>query len=63
MKQWRSAAVELERVRLTELSAVDLARVAADLEDACITSALAARDSRTSGLIEQQQWLHRRPRA
>ena len=63
MQQWRSAAIEMERVRLMELSAVDLARVAADLEDACLASAIAARDSRASGLIEQQRWLHRRTRS
>lgn len=63
MMQWRSAAVELERVRLHELAAVDLARVAADLEDCCVVSALTARDSQGSGLIEQQRWLHRRGQA
>ena len=63
MLQWRSAAVELERVRLHELAAVDLARVAADLEDSCVVSALAARDSQGSGLIEQQRWLHSRRQA
>ena len=63
MLQWRSAAVELERVRLHELATVDLARVAADLEDSCVLSALTARDSQGSGLTEQQRWLHSRPQA
>lgn len=62
MMQWRSAAIELERVRLSELDSVDLARVALDLEDSCVVSALAARDSQESGLIEQQRWLHRHRR-
>ena len=63
MAQWRFAAVELARVGQAELSHVDLWRVATDLEDACVAS---ARDGRlapaSSGLIDQQRWLHRRAR-
>lgn len=60
--QWRSAAVELARVRQSELAGVDLARVAADLEDACVASARDAEDTQTSGLVDQQWWLHKRRR-
>jgi hypothetical protein len=64
MEQWRSAAVALARVQQAERVSVDLARVAADLEDACRIAALAAqRGPQTSGLIEQQRWFHRRGRA
>jgi hypothetical protein len=62
MAQWRSAAVALERVRVDELRAIDLARVVADLEDASIASAPARAASVTSGLIEQQRLFHRRTR-
>ena len=58
--QWRSAAVALERVRLQELRAADLARVAADLDDACLAFARARGLAPTSGLIAQQRFLHRR---
>ena len=60
MAQWRSAAVALERVRLQELGTADLARIAADLDDACLASARANGSALTSGLIEQQRLLHRR---
>ena len=64
MAQWRSAAVELARVGQAELSHVDLWRVAADLEDACVSSARAAElEPASSGLIDQQRWLHQRARA
>jgi len=64
MAQWRSAAVELARVGQAELSSVDLWRVAADLEDACVESARADQLApASSGLIEQQRWMHRRTRA
>lgn len=64
MAQWRSAAVELARVGQSELMQVDLWRVAADLEDACVSSALAvASTPASSGLVEQQRWLHRRSRS
>jgi hypothetical protein len=59
MAQWRSAAVALERVRLQELRAADLARIAADLDDACLASLRAHGPDVTSGLIEQQRILHR----
>lgn len=64
MAQWRSAAVALARVGQSELMHVDLWRVAADLEDACVSSArAAAMTSASSGLVEQQRWLHRRARS
>lgn len=64
MAQWRSAAVELARVGQAELSNVDLSRVAADLEEACVASARADQLApATSGLIDQQRWMHRRIRA
>ncbi len=64
MAQWRSAAEELARVGQAELEHVDRWRVAADLEDACVASAREARLAPpSSGLIEQQRWLHRRMRA
>jgi hypothetical protein len=59
MAQWRSAAVALERVRLQELCTADLARIAADLDDACLASMRAHGSEPTSGLIEQQLCLHR----
>jgi len=58
MAQWRSAAVALERIRLQELRTADLARIAADLDDACLASAWAHGSEPTSGLIEQQRFLH-----
>lgn len=61
MLQWRKAGVALERVRLEELQVADLARVARDLEDACRASAGERAASQTSGLIEQQRVLHRKP--
>ncbi|MGH7583061.1 MAG: hypothetical protein ACREL5_07550 [Gemmatimonadales bacterium] len=62
--QWRSAAIALARVRLAELARVDLARVAADLEDASLAAAPARAASRTSGLVVQQQiFLRHRGRA
>ncbi len=60
MAQWRSAAVELERVRLNELASADLARVAADLEDVSIVAARARGRECTSGLVEQQRLFQRR---
>ena len=59
MAQWRSAAVALERVRLEELRTADLARIAADLDDACLAAMRAHGSVPTSGLIEQQRFLHR----
>ena len=63
MAQWRTAEIALARVRQAELATVDLARVAADLEDACVVSAQASRPALTSGLVEQQRAFHRKPRA
>ena len=60
MAQWRSAAVALERVRLAELDSADLARIAADLDDASIAAARVRGLSVSSGLIEQQRLFHRR---
>ena len=59
MAQWRSAAVALARVRLQELCTADLARIAADLDDACLASMRAHGSEPSSGLIEQQRVLHR----
>ncbi len=58
MAQWRSAAMALQRVRLDEILGADLARIARDLEDACMASASERSASTTSGLIEQQRALH-----
>lgn len=63
MAQWRAAAVALERVRLAELGTADLARIAADLDDASIIAAKARGLEVTSGLIAQQRLLHRGPRS
>lgn len=60
MTQWRSAAVALERIRLQELQAADLARIAADLDDACLAFVRGPGPAPTSGLIAQQRFLHRR---
>lgn len=62
MAQWRSAAIELARVRLSELDSADLGRIAADLDDASISAGRARGLLVTSGLIAQQWTLHRRPR-
>ena len=59
MKQWRSAAIALARVRQHEASHADLARIAADLEDACNESARARGTVAASGLTEQQRIFHR----
>ena len=55
MSQWRSAAVALARVRAEVLAAVDLARVANDLDDASIDAARARNVSTSSGLVIQQR--------
>ena len=62
MAQWRSAAVALERVRVEELGAADLTRIADDLEDACMASVRANGSVPTSGLVQQQAFLHRQRR-
>jgi len=59
LAQWRSAATALLRVRLDELSQVDLARVADDLEGASIVAARQRAQSQSSGLVAQQAILHR----
>jgi hypothetical protein len=61
MRQWRSAAGALEQVRRAELRQVDLARVAADLEDACLASLQGDPPGPTSGLVIQQRLFHRTP--
>ena len=64
LAQWRSASIELPRAVQAQLLAVDLWRVAADLEDACVASASAERRvAGLSGLVEQQRLLHRRRNA
>lgn len=55
MSQWRSAAVALARVKAEELAAVDLARIASDLDDACIEAARSRSLATSSGLVIQQQ--------
>jgi len=55
MAQWRSAASALARVRATELQAVDLWRVADELEDALLASMRREPAACTSGLVEQQR--------
>ena len=60
MAQWRLAAVALEHVRAVEIRNANLARVAEDLEDACVASAGARAAMQTSGLIEQQRIFHTR---
>ncbi|MEO8479475.1 MAG: hypothetical protein ABI542_07555 [Gemmatimonadota bacterium] len=59
LAQWRSAATALLRVRLDELREVDLARVAEDLEEASIVAARQRVQSQSSGLVTQQEILHR----
>lgn len=59
LAQWRSAATALLRVRLDELSQVDLARVADDLEEASLVAARQRAQSKSSGLVTQQAILHR----
>jgi hypothetical protein len=59
MTQWHSAAIELAQVRQVELASADLARIASDLEDACVASAQARGPAPSSGLIEQQRLLTR----
>ncbi len=58
MAQWRTAAIALERIRIQEIRVLDLARVAADLDDACLASVQTAGPQPTSGLIAQQRILH-----
>jgi hypothetical protein len=59
MAQWRSAGAELERIRLQELTAADLARIADVLEDAFLAAVPDRARSTTSGLVEQQRIFHR----
>lgn len=60
MAQWRRAGPALERIRLNELLSADLARIAQDLEDACVASVRANPPGPDSGLIAQQAALHHR---
>jgi hypothetical protein len=53
--QWESARPALARVNAAELANVDLASVAASLEDACIVAMRERVNSTTSGLVEQQR--------
>ncbi len=62
MSQWRSAAVELARVRAQEFASLDLARVASDLEDVSIEAARARGLATTSGLVAQQRIFRRAAR-
>lgn len=55
MAQWRSAGPALARVRAEELEAVDLWRVADELEDALQERWRTEPVSRWSGLVEQQR--------
>lgn len=55
MSQWRSAAVALARVKAEELAAVDLPRIASDLDDACIEAARPRSLATSSGLVIQQR--------
>lgn len=63
MAQWRSAAVALERLRVQELAAADLARIASDLEDVSLVAARARVAETTSGLIAQQRVFQRAARS
>lgn len=60
MAQWRAAGPVLERIRLLELAIVDMGRIAAALEDACLAGVQSLDPERISGLVEQQRLLHRR---
>jgi ABC-type uncharacterized transport system YnjBCD ATPase subunit len=53
--QWRTAAVALERVRVSEHRAMDLAEVAAELDEALLASVRQGERSEHSGLVEQQR--------
>ena len=53
--QWREAGPALARVRAAELHAVDLARVAEELEEALWVRVRTEARSVTSGLVEQQR--------
>jgi len=56
-------AVDLARIRVTEMIAVDLGRVAAELEEALRASLVKDPPGASSGLITQQELFHRhRPR-
>jgi hypothetical protein len=50
--QWRRAEVALARVKHAELLGVDLARVADELDHACLASLTSHPPRPTSGLIE-----------
>ena len=53
--QWRAAGLALARVRAAELNAIDLVRVADELEEALLVRVRAEAPSVTSGLVEQQR--------
>ena len=59
MRQGRSAAVALERIRRGEFRHADLARIAADVEGACLASLKSDGRAPPSGLAIQQRNLHR----
>jgi hypothetical protein len=63
MRQWRSAAVALERIRVEEVRNADLARIASGLEDACLASVRARGLDSDSGLIAQQRTFMRQRRS
>lgn len=52
---WRAAGPALARVRAAELNAIDLVRVADELEEALLVRVGAEAPSVTSGLVEQQR--------
>lgn len=53
--QWRTAAVALEGVRVSEHRAVDLAEVAVELDEALLASMRRGGRSEHCGLVEQQR--------
>ncbi|MEX2180711.1 MAG: hypothetical protein WD771_01590 [Gemmatimonadaceae bacterium] len=55
MSQWRAAGPALARVRARELEAVDLWRVADELEEALWARVRAEPVDRSSGLVAQQR--------
>lgn len=63
IRQWRSAAIALDRVRYEELQRVDMGRVAQELEDLYQAARVREASRRTSGLVELQRLLHRRRNA
>jgi hypothetical protein len=62
MRHWRRAAIALEQVKRDELASLTPSEAWRKTESLLSLAPHYRRLSRTSGLVEQQAWFHRRKR-